>query len=423
MKKWLAAAFFLALGGSALGGETGDAIVAAAYDGSLVTQGPTFATQCESGEQEACFGAGLATLVDTYQDLSRALYRHGASVPHNSAAALIFGLGGDGVSPLPANPAPEALSYAGLRAILEDAVAGLDRARGYFEAAGEGGDYVILLDPLQARLDVDGDGTVGEAETLGPFFSELLFLSGAGDPSQKQKAKGVAAASAAGIGFDRADALWFAGYTQIVAAPLDWLLAHDFSDFYAAYLHRVFPRAGLPMGDHAEGGTLFLGASDDAGIADMIAAIHTLRFPVDDRARLAGVLDRLKTIPAFSRRNWEAILAETDDNRELVPAPHQTSLVEGQQVTQEVVDAWLATLDVADSILAGDLLLPHWRFEQGFDLKAYFTETTETDLVLLLTGSAALPYLRDGPVADADSFAAGNRVFGDNWPNFVLWFN
>jgi hypothetical protein len=28
------------------------------------------------------------------------------------------------------------------------------------------------------------------------------------------------------------------------------------------------------MGDYAEGGTLFLGASDDAGIADMIAEVR-----------------------------------------------------------------------------------------------------------------------------------------------------
>ena len=118
-----------------------------------------------------------------------------------------------------------------------------------------------------------------------------------------------------------------------------------------------------------------------------------------------------------------AILAETDDDHELIPSPTQTSLVPGQPVTQEIVDAWMATLDTLDRILEGKLLVPHWRFSKGFDLKAYFTQARETDLVLLLTGSAALPYLKDGPIADPESFAAGNHVFGDRWPNFALWFN
>src|SRR5690606_22384511 len=120
-----------------------------------------------------------------------------------------------------------------------------------------------------------------------------------------------------------------------------------------------------------------------ASIADIVAAIHTLDFPVTDAERLAGVLARLQKITALSRRNWELILAETDDSRELVPSPSQTSLVPDRPVTQETVDAWLATLDSIDRILTGELLLPHWRFKQGFDLKAYFETATETDLVML----------------------------------------
>jgi hypothetical protein len=92
-------------------------------------------------------------------------------------------------------------------------------------------------------------------------------------------------------------------------------------------------------------------------------------------------------------------------------------------VTQDTVDAWLETLDVVDKVLEGELLVPHWRFTQGFDLRAYFETATETDLVLLLSGSGALPFLRDGPVADARSFAAANRHFGADWLNYAFWFN
>ena len=68
-------------------------------------------------------------------------------------------------------------------------------------------------------------------------------------------------------------------------------------------------------------------------------------------------------------------------------------------------------------------ILPHWRFKQGFDLKAWFETAERTDVVMLLTGKDALPYLRDGPIADADSFAAANAAFGDEFLLYALWFN
>jgi hypothetical protein len=125
----------------------------------------------------------------------------------------------------------------------------------------------------------------------------------------------------------------------------------------------------------------------------------------------------------LSRRNWEAILAETDDRAELVPSPTQLAIVPDGRVTDEIVAAWMETLDTADRILAGELLVPHWRFKQGFDLKHYFETATHTDLVMLITGYDALPFLKDGPIASAESFAAANRVFGDQFLAYAFWFN
>ena len=426
-------ALALAMAGLAmpvLADDTGSAIVSAAYDGTLVDQRAALGAACDDGERVACFGAGLGEVIGSYQILAQAMYRHGPVVPGNSAAALIFGLGlDDAASMAPANPQPEPLTYRGLRDIMETTVTGLDAARVRFEAAGAEGDDVLMLDPALIRLDIDGDGSVGEDETLAPLVEQFaaLFADQIGqEPSVDTKSKTKpepAATGETGIGFDRADALWLAGYTQVVATPLDFLLAHDFSGFYDAYLHRVFPRAGLPMQAYDKGGELFFDADSDSGIADMIAAVHMLRFPVTDSARLAGVHDRLKTITDLSRQNWTAILAETDDNRELLPSPNQTSLLPGLTVTREIVDGWKASLDTMDQILDGDLLVPHWRFKQGFDLHAYLTEATETDVVMLITGQAAVPFIKDGPIADADSFAAGNAIFGESWPQYLFWFN
>ncbi len=414
----IAAALSASLTSFAAAGETGESLAQRLYEGTAPQARQEFADACGRDETDACFGLGLIELIDGVQGLSQALYRHGASAPDVPAAAMLLGISADAPDTM-RNPDPEPLTYEGMRTILGDFVIALDKARGHFELAGASGDYVLMIDPLRVRFDINGDGEVGAGEHLGQVLADAL-----GPEAFKVKTKPGKPLPDTSIGFDRADAIWLAGYTQITAAPADLLLAHDFSRFFNAIFHRFFPQAGLPMQDYSRGrGTALLDEESDGFIADFIAAIHTADFPVADSARLANVRDRLKTITALSRQNWEAILAETDDNRELVPSPSQTSLLPDQTVTEEVVAAWHATLDTLDLILDGKLLLPHWRFSQGFDLKAYFETATETDLVMLLTGQGALPFLRDGPVADADSFAAGNRVFGDSWPNFAIWFN
>jgi hypothetical protein len=425
MKYFTAAAMALVmLPGVAWGQDAGELLTTHLYEGtSALGLGPAVAL-CEAGSPDACFAAGLFQLVMTAEQAGRDFYRYGATMPGNPAAAMIFGIG-MGSTTAPLNPTPEPLTYDDLRVVLSNFVLGLDTARGYFERGSESGDYVLVVDPLRVRLDLNGDGVTDEGETLGALIAPVYNVDVAAAPPVGKSKGGVPPrrnSPDTTIGFDRADGLWFAGYTQVSAAPVDLLLAHDFSGFFNAYLHNVFPGAGLPMQDQANG-TLFMDPAGDAGIADIIAAIHTLDFPVVDAARLAGVLERLQGITSLSRRNWEAILAETDDQRELVPSPGQTSLMPDLPVTEETVAAWMATLDTVDQILAGELLVPHWRFAQGFDLPLYFRSATETDLVMLLTGYGALPYLKEGPVADADSFAEANRVFGTEWLTYIFWFN
>ncbi len=416
----------LMLPGAAMAGEAGDALTGHLYAGTAADGIAAAHEACYMLDSEACFADGMLQMVLAYEGLAQDLYRYGATTPGTPAAAMLLGVGAS-LESAPANPTPEKLTYTALRTVFMDFLADVDQARIRFEAADLTTDYVIKIDPLKVRIDFDGDGKAGDNETLGALLGDVSEFTDipAPDgppPGGKSKTK-VPETMDTTIGFDAADAIWFAGYMQVTAAPVDLLLAHDFSEFFDAYLHRVFPKSGLPMQDFSRGGTLFMDPDSDTGIADIIAAIHTLDFPVTDKERLAGVLERLKAITALSRTNWELILAETDDDRELVPGPQQTSLATDMQVTQETVDAWMATLDTVDQILAGELLVPHWRFKQGFDLKAYFETATETDLVMLLAGQDALPYIKAGPIADAESFAEANRVFGTDWLNYAFWFN
>jgi hypothetical protein len=415
----------LMLPGAVQAGEAADAVVAHLYAGTAA-EGLAGATEaCNLADQEACFAEGLIKVVRAYEGLSQDFYRYGAATPGTPAAALLLGIGDVGEA-IPANPNPEPLTYAALRAVFTDFIADIDQARLSFEKAGASGDYVIKIDPLKVRIDFNGDGEADEGESLGALMGSVEEFTDIpapdGVPSGKSKTKAPEPMDTT-IGFDRADAIWFAGYMQVVAAPVDLLMAHDFSEFFDAYLHRVFPKSGLPMQDYSTGSTLFMDPDSDAFIADVVAAFHTADFPVTDSERLAGVLARLKAIVALSRQNWELILLETDDDRELVPGPSQTPLVPEMPVTSETLDAWMATLTTVDHILDGELLIPHWRFKQGFDLKAYFETADETDFVMLLTGQGALPYLKAGPIADADSFVEANRVFGTDWLGYAFWFN
>jgi hypothetical protein len=350
----------------------------------------------------------LLDLVGAVERLGQTLYRHGLTPPNAGPMTPEVML------PVPPNPNPEPWDYAGVRAMFQDLASNLDAARAEFEAAGADGDYSVLIDPIQIRIDLNGDGKIDPAESIGGMLRLMTrtMADGPNDVDLKHE-----------IGFDRADAIWLAGYSDVLAAQADFLLAHDFSSFVNVIFHRFFPKAGFPMQEFAKGGRLALDPETDAGIADLVAAIHTISWPVIDADRLKRVRGRLGEVIAYSRKNWDAILAETDDNHELVPSPRQTPPSDEMKVTDETVAAWRATLDQAQRILDGQLLLPHWRFKQGFDLKAYFETAKQTDLVMIITGYGALPFIRDGPIASGDDFREAQQAFGSNWLGWGLWFN
>ena len=438
MLKRLAAAAMcaaLALVSPVQAGEAGEMTREALYSGKLQQGLDGLALLALRGDQGARFGSGVIDFVLAIEHLAQALYRHGFAAPDTGA------MGPPLLLPVPAHPNPEPRDYEKVRGILQTLVSDMDVAAGVLQRAAESGDYVVELDLLKFRIDVNGDGISEETESIGSVIARAIgtdpsALSPEAVPAPERQERGdktsrapveppaeVPAIPEAIIGFDRADAIWLAGYSQVFAAQADFLLAHDFSATVNATFHRLFPKAGLPMQDYADGGMLMLDPQSDNAIADFVAAIHTINWPVVEPARLRGVLTRFQSITGLSRRNWEAILAETDDNRELIPNPKQVSLVPEGRVTDDVVAAWMETLDTADKILSGALLVPHWRFTQGFDLRAYFETATHTDFVMLLTGYDATPYLKEGPIATAESFAAANRVFGDEFLGYVFWFN
>ncbi|MBN9363772.1 MULTISPECIES: hypothetical protein [unclassified Devosia] len=409
-----------ALSWPVLADEAGDVARKHLYAGTIGEGLSELKPYYERQDLEGRFGVGLLSFIQGVEHFAQGLYRHGFASP--DAGPI---MGSPLAMPVPVNPNPEPLDYDKFRAILQLLVDDMDAARDALLTAGETGDYVVPIEVLKVRIDLDGDGKGSDTESIGNVLNAMLgaaTVPGPTDPGAPAPTPATPPDST--IGFDRADAIWLAGYTQILAAQADFLLAHDFRALFDTTFHRLFPRAGLPMQDYTRStGTLMLDPESDNAIADALAAIHHLNWPVTDGDRLKRVLARFKDISALSRRNWEAILAETDDNRELLPSPKQTGITPEARVSEAQVKAWMATLDTADLILDGKLLLPHWRFQKGFDLKAYFESAKKTDLVMLITGYDALPFLKDGPIASAESFAEANAVFGDALIGYAFWFN
>lgn len=382
------------------------------YEGRIAEGIETLATQTD--DPEAAYGLGFLTFVSGVEELAQAFYRHGFDPQRGVGTSPLFGI--------PTAEArtrePAHLTYDAFRDYLTTFVETMDEAHDLLLSASDDRNFAIEIDIMHIRMDIDEDGVASETESIGAFLAQATAMAQASDLADE------IAELPSTFAFDAADAIWMAGYSQILAFNADFLLAHDFNGFFDAAMHRFFPGAGLPMEAHRPRQSLFLDRDSDGLLADAIAAIHTLSWPVIERERLVSAHERALAVIGLSRRNWEAILAETDDNLEFIPSPQQTALHKSMKVNKEIVAAWHETLDSSERVLTGELLLPHWRFAGvGFDLRQFFHEAERTDLVMILSGFDALPFLREGDIASAADFAATNEVFGDNIWGYALWFN
>ena len=161
--------------------------------------------------------------------------------------------------------------------------------------------------------------------------------------------------------------------------------------------------------------------------ADFISLVHLVNWPVVEPERRQAARRHLLEMIRLSREDWKAILAETDNDREWLPGPQQKGInpLTGLEVGQEQVQAWLATLTVAEDLLEGRVLLPHFRITgKGINMKRFFDEPKPFDLVLSITGPGIAPYLESGKILSSDDFDQIQREFGGaGFLTFALWFN
>jgi hypothetical protein len=382
------------------------------YAGSLVTGAAVLADRinADGDDREARFGLGLVMFARAVERLGQSLYRYGLRPPQTLSVPLLR-------FPVPLNPKPEAITYKAFRDILKGFDDDLASAQSTLEKVGDG-DVGVVIDLARVRFDFRGDGRPADDESLAYILGRL---------AQRPGAQTHVTADPLEVRFDAGDAVWLGAYSHALMTLCDFLLAHDFHATYDAAFHRFFPRSETPLASALAQplpADSMGNALPDADIlADVIGLIHTINWPVIEPLRMHAARQHLESVVAGSRHSWSLILAETDDDREWLPNPKQTNAAMGLRVQQQQIDAWMTALDEIDAILDGRVLVPHWRFTRGLDLKAFFEEPETFDLVMLLTGAGAVSYLRDGPTSSPQRWQEIVEAFQDNFFAYALWFN
>jgi hypothetical protein len=362
-------------------------------------------------DAEARFGLGMIQFLHAVERLGQSQYRYGVQQPGQHIALPLLRL------PIPANPSPEAIDYEAFRALLQGFVDDLAASDATLAKIGDS-PATIVVDLDKVRLDMTG---AGKPETDVGLVELLAAISGA---SGRWPPPGQTSLE---VKFDSGDAAWLRGYTQVLSSLCEFLLAHDFHGSFEALAPHFWARPKTPyaaeLAAPPPSNPLTGFETHPETFADLIAAVHQLDWPVVAPERMHAVRSHLLAAIADSRLSWRLIDAETGDDREWIPNPRQKHAALGLLVNREQETAWFSFLDESEAVLEGRRLVPHWRFGRGLDLKAFFETPQTFDLILLLTGQGALPFLADGPITSPERWRQIINAFGGSFFQFAVWFN
>lgn len=360
-------------------------------------------------DDQARFGLAVVQFLKTVEKLGQNFHRYGL----RPEAAR--GFSGPIIRlPIPENPAPEIISYEKLQKVIVEFHAGLLKTEATLAQIK---DYKVKL-PLHfnmIRLDLNEDGIADENESLWKVYAKVT-----GNNAMNEQA-----ANNFLICFDRGDVGWLRGYCHLLSGVSEIYLAHDSHETFEHTAHLLFQKVESPY--------VFLNSTkkshnfrnSDASLFDLIAAIHSINWPVIEPKKMEEALHHFEAVVTESHESWRWIMQETDDDHEWLPNPNQTGVIPNVKVTQEMVDAWGEIMTEIGKLLTGELLIPFWRGDEqlGINVRKIFLEPHTLDLVYWVQGSAAAPYLVKGKCTDPKLWSRLREVFGHNFPGFAIWFN
>jgi len=310
--------------------------------------------------------------------------------------------------PIATNPKPKAVSAGDVYVILDRFYTSLEKANQLLQTMDET-TFIVPIDIARIRLDLNGNQQLEEDE----YFHQLYtFYNRQARRLLKDEPSFI-------IHFDTADAYWLKGYTHLLMALLDMFLAYDGQPVFEYAGHLFFAQAKTQA---TQG--LAQSHMQYKRWADAIALIHVIRLDVYDEKRLNKAHEHLRNVIDSSRRSWQWINQETDNENEWIPNVNQVS-VTGVRFTTEMITGWHTFLDEFEQLLMGEKLLPHWRFadDRGINLHKVFFQPQRFDPVLWVHGSGVIPFLETGERTTSNTWNQLNRLFQGNFIGFAIWIN
>jgi hypothetical protein len=379
-------------------------------------------------DDQARFGLGVVQFFQAFEHLGAGLYKHGlrTQTAFRNAPAAVKAF-------FPQNPTPNVATYEASRKIVQTLIDDLAAAEKTL-AAVKDENVKLPLAVGKIKLDPTGQGK--------PVSAAFLLERRGGPRADSPEVPDLV------ICFDRGDVNWLRGYCHFLSWLCESALAFDGQRAFDVSAHLFFEKvetpypflvqdrrpldealAGPPAGEAPQQERNQNAARFQ--FVDALAFIHQLtRLPVNEPKRLEAALGHFEAGVAQGKEMWKHILAETDNDREWVPNPKQTSVV-GASVTQEMVDTWLATLTETEAILQGKKLVPFWRGtdpDVGVNVRRAYLELKAFEPIEWVQGTAAQPFLEKGTLtefADPERRGSINRAFGGmmTFVGYAFWFN
>lgn len=391
------------------------------YAGKLAEAEKALAKEMEAEPESdnLHFSLGLVHFLRAFEKLSASLYEHGlrTDLAQEAADARMR----EWLAP---HPKPKTLTHAKLYRFIQTYLDDLEKARTHLDKV-RGEKFKLPLAPAKIKVDFSG---------LGRPVNALMLLDASGGAAKVEKET----AEKFVIAFDRADAAWLCAYCHFLAFLGEAVQAFDGKDVFECHAHLLFSRVETPHKFLTEQ-TINIKKIKEAGsqweALGLVADVYTLglamlHLPIKHPARLKKALGHLEAMTARSRQMWKWILEEKDDDREWIPGPKQTGVLQ-VPVTLEMVGCWLELLDEVESLLQGKKLLPFWRATKepvGVNLRKLFTEPAkEFNVPRWVQGTAATPYLEKGAItklAEPGMIQKIDKAFGGSrFLGFAFWFN
>lgn len=313
--------------------------------------------------------------------------------------------------PIPENPAPEPFSGALIEEMFARISADMAGAIAALATVNDASDVGVTIATADIWFDINASGSREAGEGL--IGVTGLTLNGGFEPQTTPV-----------IRFDTADAAWLSAYAHLLAGISDMVLAFGPAEAIDKVRTAV---AGLnqlnPPSLNADPYAYYYDREFGA-YADLAAMVLGALEGQPDATRTRAAHAHFTAMVADNQIFWTRVAQEQDNDAEWIPNKSQTSALPFD-FPPDTGTAWRKVLADAGALLAGDLLVPHWRMGDGagLNLNRLMQDPPPVDLIGIVQGGDLLPYAEAGRLISWDSLARFDALMQGDGALFMVILN